>query len=215
VLETLARRGLAASTAVAVIGDHGESLGDHGEDTHAMFVHEAAVRVPFVLRWPGHLPRRKRIKALARSVDLAPTLLDLAGSAPMADVAGESLRPLIDETALPPNLAYSETYLPQLYLNWSGLRTVQDDRWKFIEAPTEELYDLQADPAERANLAAREPGRSAAFRRALRALSGAGTAVIARQVDRETAAKLAALGYIAPRRYRGPFNLAKSAPIPR
>ena len=66
------------STLVAVVGDHGESLGEHGEATHGMFVYESDVRVPMILWWPGRLPAGRRVPALVRSIDLAPTLLAAA-----------------------------------------------------------------------------------------------------------------------------------------
>jgi choline-sulfatase len=197
-LDRIDRLGMLSSTLIAVVGDHGESLGDHGEVTHSMFVYEAALRVPMIVWWPGHLPAAKRLGPLVRSIDLTPTLLDLAGAPALAGAAGQSLTPLVRGQAPGPGVAYGETYFPLFYMNWAPLRSIQDDRWKFIDAPAEELYDLSIDPQELTNVAAREPGRTGALRRALDALtSGHQGPVSATAMDRETAEKLAALGYIA------------------
>ena len=204
VLDRLDRLGVLSSTIVAVAGDHGESLGDHGEVTHAMFVYEPALRVPLILWWPGHLPSVKRVTQLVRTIDLAPTLLDLAGAPALPGAGGQSLMPLVRGETPGPGTAYAETYFPLFYMNWAPLRSIQDDRWKYIAAPSEELYDLSIDPREQTNIAPREPGRAAALREALAALEArkrqAGQegpqSVTAAPMDRETAQKLAALGYV-------------------
>ncbi len=189
--------GLASATIVAVVGDHGESLDEHGEATHGLFVYEAAVRVPVVLWRPGTLPAGRRMAPIVRQVDIAPTLLALAGRPALSGAHGQSLMPLIDGKGGAPGPAYAETYFPLLFMNWSALRSIQDERWKFIDAPVPELYDLANDPGERANLAAREPGRVAALRRALDATTGGSEGAVAPSpVDADTRQKLAALGYI-------------------
>jgi arylsulfatase A-like enzyme/Tfp pilus assembly protein PilF len=196
----LADSNAVSSTIVAVVADHGESLGEHGEVTHAMFVYESALRVPMIVGWPGHLAPA-RVGALVRGIDLAPTLLDLAGMPPLPDAQGQSLRPLARGGKSggmgAPSSAYGETYFPLFFMNWTPLRSIQDDRWKLIDAPAPELYDLVNDPHEHFNVAAREPARTAALRRALDSLSGtnAGTMKPVKP-DREAIEKLAALGYV-------------------
>jgi tetratricopeptide (TPR) repeat protein len=126
------------------------------------------------------------------------TLADLVG-APAPDRShGRSLLPLIEGRAKPASEAvYAETYLPELYMNWAPLRALRDDRWKFIDAPRPELYDLQTDPGEQQNLYEREPRPAAAIRRALEELAGqGGQPVKGAMLDRETLDKLAALGYV-------------------
>jgi choline-sulfatase len=198
VLDKLGQLGVRDRTIIAVIGDHGESLGDHGEETHSMFVYEAAIRIPLLLWRPGRLPAGLVVSQPVRATDLAPTLLALVGAPPLNVPHGRSLLPLM--TAAPPGEPepiYSETYLPQFYLNWAPLRTLRDERWKFIDAPKPELYDLATDPGERDNLFQTQPGTGEAMRRALARLTG-GThgAMTAARVDREVAEKLAALGYV-------------------
>lgn len=195
----LDRLGLLASTLVAVVGDHGESLGEHEEATHSLFVYQATVRVPLILWWPGHVPGGRRVASLVRGIDVTPTLLDLAGVAPLPSAQGETLMPRVRGAGSEGAgaSAYVETYFPMFYMNWAPLRSIQDDRWKLIDAPELELYDLSRDPQERSNLAPREPGRAAALRRALDALTGGRRgAMSGRMADADTAAKLAALGYV-------------------
>ena len=198
VLDQLGRLGVRDKTIVAVIGDHGESLGDHGEETHSMFVYEAAIRIPLLLWRPGRLPAGLVVSPPVRATDLAPTLLELVGAPPLNAPHGRSLLPLITGTAPgEPEPVYAETYLPQFYLNWAPLRTLRDERWKFIDAPKPELYDLSKDPGERENLFQTQPGTGEAMRAALARLTG-GThgAMTAATIDRDVAEKLAALGYI-------------------
>jgi choline-sulfatase len=184
---------------IAIVGDHGESLGEHGEATHGMFVYEADVRVPLILWAPGALPGGRRVTALVRGIDLAPTLLALVQAPPLTGAQGESLLPVIRGQRSGPGTAYSETYFPRFYMNWAPLRSIRDDRWKFIEAPEAELYDLTHDAQEGTNLAAADPGRTTAFRRAIaNETSGSEGAITPTAVDRDTARKLAALGYVGP-----------------
>jgi arylsulfatase A-like enzyme/Tfp pilus assembly protein PilF len=197
-LDRLRAHGILDRTIIAVIGDHGESLGDHGEETHSMFVYDAAIRVPFILWRPGRLAPGV-VTDPVRVIDLAPTLLELVGAQGLAAPHARSLVPLMqghrESTEIPP--IYAETYLPQFYLNWAPLRTLRDDRWKYIDAPKPELYDTSSDPGERENLYAAQPATAAALRGALETLTGGSTgAMNAGAIDRETSEKLAALGYI-------------------
>ena len=196
-LDRLKALGVATSTIVAVVGDHGESLGEHGEATHSLFVYESALHVPMIVAWPGHVPAGRRVGGLTRAIDLAPTLLELAGQPALDGADGRSLSVRMRRGDRGSESAYSETYFPLFYMNWAPLRSLQDGRWKFIDAPVPELYDLANDPHESRNLAPVEGGRVAAFSRGLNQLTGGSAGAMAeRQIDRETAGKLAALGYI-------------------
>src|SRR5262249_29156816 len=157
ILDGVANLGRRDAPLVAVAGDHGESLGEHDESTHAMFVYEAALRVPMIVAWPGHLSAGRRVAGIARSVDLAPTLLDLAAVAKLESTQGQSLMPLVNGSGAAPESAYAETYFPLFYMNWAPLRSLQDERWKFVDAPEPELYDLSADARDRTNLPRRQP----------------------------------------------------------
>jgi choline-sulfatase len=198
VLDKLRALGMLDRTLIAVIGDHGESLGDHGEDTHTMFVYESAVRVPLILWRPGVVPSGIVVQRVVRATDLAPTLLDLAGAPPLAGIDGTSLVSAVNGGApADPPPAYAETLLPQLYMNWAPLRAVRDGRWKLIDAPRPELYDLQSDPGERQNRYDDRRQTADLLRRQLDQMtSGQRGGMTVVRMDREALDRLAALGYV-------------------
>jgi choline-sulfatase len=198
ILDKLSQLGLKDHTLIAVIGDHGESLGDHGEETHSMFVYEGVLRVPLILWRPGRIPAGVVVQEPVRATDLAPTLLDLLAMPPLKTDHGRSLLPLIQgRSAGPSPPIYAETYLPLFYMNWAPLRSIRDERFKLIDAPRPELYDLASDPKEERNLYGQEAGRARALEEGLERLTGGseGSMEVGR-LDAETAEKLAALGYL-------------------
>ena len=184
---------------VVVAGDHGESLGDHGESTHGLFVYDAALRVPLIMAWPGRL-RAASVSTPVRLIDIAPTLMDIAAGADDQDMDGRTLRALLDggREADEPPPAYAETYFPQFFMQWAPLRALHAGRWKYIDAPEPELYDLQADPGERANLAAQDTVRLATMRRVLEGLVGAGAGRQASTpLSSDARQRLSSLGYLS------------------
>jgi choline-sulfatase len=200
----LGRLGIRDGTLVALTSDHGEALGDHGELVHGYFLYQSTLRVPLLLRGPGVKPGA-RIPAVARSVDLFPTILDLAGVAAPAGsraLAGRSLAGAARGSAPPLDAApaFAESLTPRIHYGWSDLRSIRDERWKFIRAPRPELYDLARDPAEQHNLVDEEPARaralSGALDRHLRAEAPAAQArAQAGDVPAELVERLSALGY--------------------
>lgn len=186
------------STLVVVVGDHGESLGEHGEQQHGFFIYDAAVHIPLIVAGPA-VPARV-VSEQVRIVDVMPTVLDLIGAAVPADVQGQSLLPLGRGEPLE-LLAYSETFYPRYHYGWSELTAVRDGRFKFIAAPRRELYDIEADPGETRDLSPENPRMADALERALADLA-ARTATKAapqspRAIDAETEQRLRALGYVA------------------
>jgi arylsulfatase A-like enzyme/Tfp pilus assembly protein PilF len=185
------------NTVVVVIGDHGESLGEHQEQTHAFFIYEASVRIPFIIAGPQIAVRT--VSDPVRIVDVMPTLLDRLGVPIPSAVQGESLLPLA-EGGRRDLLALSETFYPRYHYGWSDLQAVSDGRYKFIAAPERELYDLQTDPGETRNLAASSPRRADALAQALRDLqarsTGSSAAVAPRAMDPDAEERLRALGYV-------------------
>ena len=148
-LETLDRRKLLDRTIVVVAADHGESLGDHGERDHGIFVYESVLHVPLIIRAPNVSPRR--VADVVRLVDLMPTMLDLLG-VPHRPVDGKSLTGVLHGEPQHVELdAYSESQYP-LRFGWSPLRALRAGRYKLIEAPRPELYDLDQDPFEQRNI---------------------------------------------------------------
>ena len=197
VLDRMRPLGLLDGTLVVVTADHGESLGDHGEETHSMLVYEAAIRVPLILWRPGRVPAGRVVTEPVRLTDVAPTLLELLGATPPVLPHSRSLVPLLERRGSgQAPLAYAETLLPKFYMNWAPLRALRDGRYKLIDAPRPELYDLAEDPAEARNLYAAEPRKARALREALDALAASGDAMSVQSLDREAMEKLAALGYI-------------------
>ncbi|MEM9553936.1 MAG: tetratricopeptide repeat protein [Acidobacteriota bacterium] len=189
--------------AVVVLGDHGESLGEHGEQTHAILAYEATLHVPFVLHVrPG--PTGVRVAAPVSQVDLVPTLHELLGldAAPPSESLGRSLLPLIESPHAPhPALPiYAETYLPYYTYGWAKLRTLRRGAMKYIDAPRPELYDLGRDPRELTDLHAERPHAAHDLRRdldELLAVAGDSEREASLDLDSESVAKLRSLGYLA------------------
>jgi arylsulfatase A-like enzyme/Flp pilus assembly protein TadD len=197
VLDALERDGRLGRTIVAVLGDHGEMLGEKGEQTHGFFVYDAAVRIPMVVVAPGLAPRV--VTDQVRIVDVMPTLLELLEVPVPKAVQGTSLLPLARGQRLQLT-ALSESWFPRFHYGWSELVAIQDERFKLIRAPRRELYDLERDPRETQDLAASDPGRVETLERALNAMlaavGGAGKPKGPEAVDSETAERLQALGYV-------------------
>ena len=190
-------RGVYDNTIILFAADHGEGLGQHRERYHDQFIYDSTVRVPFLLtggaipnEWPGI------VTAPVRSADVLPTFLELAGAAPADDIDGVSLVPFLDGAeAFPKDLTqYVESYSPQhnLCVRLFGLRK---NGWKYIEAPTPELYNVAEDPGETTNLADRHITKAAELRRELLPMIDA-SEDIPEEVDFESRKKLEALGYI-------------------
>ena len=144
-------------TIVVVMGDHGESLGDHGEATHGFFVYESVAHVPLIIRAPFSATLGgRRVADVVRSVDVMPTVLEMLGIAQPKDIEGTSVASLMTGAARELNLdTYTEAMYPLHHFGWSDLRAMRAGRYKLIAAPRPELYDLQDDPGESHDLFAR------------------------------------------------------------
>jgi arylsulfatase A-like enzyme len=192
-LAALATRFPDGRTALVVTSDHGESRGEHGEQTHAYTVYDATQRVPLLLRAPGVAPGVHA--GLVRLVDVAPTLLELAGL-PALPGAGESLLSALSPGSAPRS-AFVETFAPRMDLDWSPLFGLRTAERKYIRAPRPELYDLASDPRELRDLSAERPDEVAALDRELEArLAGAPPIVPNLSLDAGDRARLEALGYV-------------------
>ena len=139
-------------TLIVVSGDHGESLGEHGERTHGFFIYNATLHVPLIFHLPARAPA-KTVTGIVSLADILPTVLQILHVEVPTEVQGSSLLPLIaGKDKNPARSLYAETYLPRLHFNWSELRAVETDNFHFIDAPKAELYDLTRDPGETQNL---------------------------------------------------------------
>jgi len=202
-LDWLERRDLLKKTVVAIVGDHGESLGEHGERTHGFFVYQSVLDVPFAVLTPFDRLRGRTVNEVVRTVDLMPTLMDVLSIPLTGRVDGTSLVPLIVPMAKRSGAvqeldAYAESMYPRYHFGWSEVRSLTSGRFKYIEAPRPELYDLEQDPRETRNLyEARRPlaDRMAA---SLRGIAEPAPPVVTAtlDVDPEARARLAALGYV-------------------
>jgi arylsulfatase A-like enzyme/Tfp pilus assembly protein PilF len=196
-LDSLALDGRLAETLVVVVGDHGEMLGEHGEQTHGFFIYNSAVHIPLIVAGPGVTPHA--IPDQVRILDVMPTVLQLLGQPIPNPVQGTSLLPLARGEPLG-LVAHSESWYPRYHYGWSDLQSVQDGRFKLIRAPRPELYDLAADPREASDLSKADAPRLSTLDRALTELlartTGAAAAKGPQPVDAETEERLAALGYV-------------------
>src|SRR5438552_1176 len=142
----------ASNTRIVLGGDHGESLGEHGENTHGFFIYNATLHVPLIFHLPGGV-HTKTVANLVNLADLMPTVLAALNIQIPEQVQGQNLLSIIspkkEDNA---RSLYAETFLPRLHFNWSELRGVETETYHFIDAPKPELYDLRKDPGETHNL---------------------------------------------------------------
>ena len=154
----LAQMGAESQTVVAVTADHGESLGDHNEETHGVFIYDATLRVPLILAGPG-ISAGSVSNVVGRGVDVMPTLVDVAGLQVPEHLDGRSLKLALEGRTMDDEGTYIESLLAERQFGWAPLRGFRDSRWKYIDAPEPELYDLLQDTAEMKNRATDAPRR--------------------------------------------------------
>lgn len=154
VVKFLETKGLYEKTLIIVAGDHGESLGEHGEKTHGFFIYDATLHVPLIFKLPASMSvKQPVVEEAANLADILPTALEIEGIPKPETVQGRSLVPSIEgRTAAAPPENYAETYLPRIHFNWSELRGIRFRQYHFIDAPRPELYDLRSDPHELKNI---------------------------------------------------------------
>src|SRR5437868_4872731 len=166
----LKMKDLYKNTLIVLSGDHGESLGEHGEKTHGFFIYNATLHVPLLIHLPGG-SSPKVVPALVNLADLMPTVLQALKVEVPSQVQGRNLLSLMKTTAQGDSRGlYAETFLPRLHFNWSELRSIESEKYQFIEAPKPELYDLAKDPAETQNLYAEKKAVAEELRASLRKL---------------------------------------------
>jgi arylsulfatase A-like enzyme len=181
-LSALQGMDLLKATLVVLTADHGESLGEHDYFfEHGAYLYEPTVRVPLIISYPPSLPAGIVLPTLARTIDIVPTVLHVAGLPIPSGLQGVSLVPWMRGGKEPGPLAYSESgrnfykenprqYVEGVAGKWRMLRS---DRFKLIMIPRGsgepdwEFYDLESDPGETASAAGRFPADEAALRRAL------------------------------------------------
>lgn len=201
----LAQHGLRRKTLLVVVGDHGESLGEHGEATHGLTLYEGPLRVPFIVSGPAELKSAQPIADPVGLVDLFPTLLDCVGqarhplaAAQLARSKGRSLLPRLNGENLRARSLYAETIHPYHQFGWAPQQGLIDQEWKLIRTPNMELFDLSRDPRETTNRwADSERGRAALNQLADFTKTLERTLPLAQPLASEDIRKIEALGYVA------------------
>ena len=196
-LASLKRRGSYDNATIVITADHGEGLGDHGEQDHGLFLYDEVMRVPLLVKLPGNQGGGARRSAPVQHIDLLPTLTAMAKVATPSGLRGRNLLPLLEGSGtITPQGIYAEALYARYHFGWSELTSLTDERYRYIRAPREELYDLERDPAERTNVIGDRAPAAAALRSAL------ATLVADRPIDTPSAVsdadrqRLAALGYV-------------------
>jgi len=198
-ITALEQSGQLDRTLIVVLADHGEGLGDHGEQEHGLFLYESVLHVPWIMRLPAHASAGTIVKTQVRAIDVTPTIAAVAGvSAPRLD--GQNVMPFVGgQVPRDPAPSYAETFYPKWHFGWSELKSVRVGDWKYIDAPKPELYDMHADAAERKNaIDARGPLAGGLSNELTKIAGGFGAAATtdAPQPDPETLARLRSLGYV-------------------
>ncbi|HTG30439.1 MAG TPA: sulfatase-like hydrolase/transferase [Methylomirabilota bacterium] len=200
-LDYLRSQGLYDNSLIAVAADHGESLGEHGELTHSIFLYDSTIHVPLLVKLPGNRFVGKRVNATASLVDLAPTVLEGLGQTPPPAMQGRSLLPLIGNPhpGYRPSLATGDH--SERSFGWSALVSLRVGSQLYVRAPSPELYDLASDPGAKINL---YPGNhTAAVRPAIqldsfvKRISEGAPQALQDGLDEKSREKLSALGYVA------------------
>jgi arylsulfatase A-like enzyme/Tfp pilus assembly protein PilF len=206
-VEWLRQEGVLDETLVVFTADHGESLDEHGEPTHGIFVYDSTIHVPLIWRLPGVLAGNRTYGAPVRHIDIAPTVLSVLGLRTDDSMQGANLLGALQGRTPPPDLVqYAETRLAEEGFGMAPLFAVRHGGRKWIQAPRPELYDLTHDPRELTNLYPSDTTSEQILRSQLEAVTVASerraVAASTRQIDRETEEMLRALGYLAPAEQR-------------
>jgi len=182
---------------VILLSDHGEGLGDHGEQEHGLFVYDEAVHVPLIVKSEQNVGAGRRVADLVQHIDIVPTVLDLIKAPGIGGLRGRSLRPLIEGTGqLPERSVYSEALYARYHFGWSELTALTDGRYRYVRAPREELYDLERDPREQVNIAGDRAQARDALRGALDRLAAKAPLQAPSPIDESARERLQALGYV-------------------
>lgn len=193
----LDRREILKKTLVVFTSDHGEGLEEHGESTHGYFVYQSTLHVPLIIHWPAGKRRlpRDRVDEAASLLDVAPTIVDAIGLPVPSEMSGHSLI-----RASSTGEIYSESLYARNHFGCAALRSLRVGRYKYIDAPKPELYDLSSDPGELQNLYDRQRSTAMALRErvaAVRASSQNGRASNLQSPAPETVNALRSLGYLS------------------
>lgn len=198
VVRWLEKRQLTANTLLVLVGDHGESFGEHGAFGHTTFVYQTNLHVPMIFVHPA-LHSGHRVAAVVEDVDIYPTVLDLMGWARAPDLLSRSLVPALNGREIESVASYAESQSVHWAFGWAQQRSLTTDRWKYISSTRPELYDLTADPHEERSVLNDYPDVAERMRQALVArfaemTPGKGVQV---RLDEKERRALESLGYLS------------------
>lgn len=197
VIAALRERGDYDRATIILLSDHGEGLGDHGEDEHGLFLYRSTIQTPLIVKRAGGDKAGTRVATSVQHIDLAPTILEILGEPADPALTGRSLIPVLDGgTSLPSAAIYAEAMSPRYHFGWSELYALTDDRYRLIRAPRDELFDLSNDPFETRSIVSERAQVHAAMRAALDGLMAGATVSAPSAVSAADRQRLAALGYV-------------------
>jgi tetratricopeptide (TPR) repeat protein len=194
-LSGLKKSGVYDRSVIVFLSDHGEGLGEHGEQQHGIFLYRESIQVPLLIKLPKSEMAGKKVSLPVQLTDVFTTVGDLLGLSGFPARPGTvSLTALAAGAPPPDRRIFAENFNPRIRLGWSELRSLLSDRHQYIQVPTPEFYDLLKDPAEKENLVRQKPAELRSMvaeiekrRTSLRPPS---------EVDSEQAKKLQSLGYL-------------------
>jgi len=215
-LTYLRKQGWYEGALIIVVGDHGEGLGEHHEDTHGIFLYDSTTHVPLIVKLPSEREAGKSVGAQVRTTDIMPTILGLLGVAAPANLDGDSLEPFLTGAEAAPRPVFGQTDYP-LRFGWAPLRSVRTESFKFIEAPKPELYDLRADSSETRNRYVPWDGTVQKLRKSLAELGARSPApgkTSPAAVSANTIDELHALGYLGSADARSATDVPEPSLLP-
>lgn len=200
-IQELENQNVLQDTLVILVADHGESLGEHKESTHGIFLYDATMRVPLIMRYPG-LPTGTICSQQVSTLDIMPSILEIVNIPLPPGLQGISLLTHLYPSDLPMEKntdIFLETRFPEANFGWCRLQGLRTRRWKYIKAPRPELYDLQTDSQELHNIAHRNPQQTRYLEKKLQALLNTLSPTQENNVipmKEETRRRLESLGYV-------------------
>lgn len=193
----LEKNSLTDETLIVFTGDHGESLGEHGESTHGYFAYNSTIRIPLIISSPGIRPAR--VAQEVCHIDIYPTVCDILGIEKPSFLQGVSLLPALRGRRLQQRAIYFESLYPHYSRGWAPLRGFIEGSQKYIDSPIPELYDLTNDFDELENLAPKEKlsKQRSTMEKLVEEQSFGSEMAGKREIDREALQKLRSLGYVS------------------
>jgi choline-sulfatase len=199
-IEELRKRAIYDNSVIAVMADHGEAFGEHGEREHGIFLYDETIHVPLLLKLPAQRNAGTRVEERVGLADVAPTILQTLKIATPAQMQGASLTPPIGHAPEPSDRSiYAESEYAHIAYGWAVLRSWRAGKYLYVQAPRRELYDQATDPGALKNLA---PDAAAVADTLSSQLDDfhrktSGSVVAKSAIDQKAADNLRALGYVS------------------